>query len=55
MDNVEVDGRREMEVPGYEKPVIFGLMSHFFYRMHGSGESSHWFLFLSTKTAPRVT
>ena len=38
LDNKELDGRTLLSVPGYEKKVEFGVMTHFNYPIEGSDE-----------------
>ena len=39
LDNKELDGRTLLSVPGYEKKVEFGVMTHFNYRIEDSDET----------------
>ena len=38
IDNKELDGRTLLTVPGYERKVEFGVMTHFYYPIEGSDE-----------------
>ncbi|KAL5336751.1 valyl-tRNA synthetase mitochondrial precursor [Aspergillus crustosus] len=38
VDNKEVEGRTLLDVPGYEKKVEFGVLTHFCYEIDGSKE-----------------
>ncbi|XHG02564.1 hypothetical protein AWENTII_005911 [Aspergillus wentii] len=38
VDNKEVEGRTLLDVPGYEKKVEFGVLTHFCYEIDGTGE-----------------
>lgn len=38
VDNKELTGRTLLDVPGYERKVEFGVLTHFQYEMDGSGE-----------------
>ncbi|KAL4883775.1 valyl-tRNA synthetase mitochondrial precursor [Aspergillus karnatakaensis] len=38
VDNLEVEGRTLLDVPGYEKKVEFGVLTHFCYEMDGTKE-----------------
>ena len=38
VDNIELEGRTLLEVPGYDRKVEFGVITHFCYKIDGSGE-----------------
>ena len=41
MDHVEIEKKTKVEVPGYDKPVTFGLIFDFAYKLSdGSGNKS---------------
>jgi valyl-tRNA synthetase len=39
VDNKELEGRTLLEVPGYERKVEFGVITHFKYPIEGSSET----------------
>lgn len=38
VDNVELDGKKLLDVPGYDKKVEFGVLTHFQYAIEGTDE-----------------
>jgi valyl-tRNA synthetase len=39
VDNIELEGRTLLDVPGYERKVEFGVITHFKYQIEGSDET----------------
>lgn len=39
VDNIELDGRTLLDVPGYDQKVEFGVMTYFRYKIDGSNET----------------
>lgn len=38
VDNKDIEGRTLLKVPGYDEPVMFGVLTHFAYPVEGSDE-----------------
>lgn len=41
VERVEVSGPTPLSVPGYDRPVMFGELTDFAYKVCGSGQSTH--------------
>lgn len=39
VDNIELTGRKKLSVPGYDKPIDFGVLTYFKYHIEGSKET----------------
>lgn len=37
VEQINIDGPTNIPVPGYEKPIPFGTLFHFAYKLHNSG------------------
>lgn len=38
VDNIQISGRTKLSIPGYDKKIDFGLLTHFYYEIEGTGE-----------------
>lgn len=44
VDHINVNGATDVPVPGYEKPVRFGVLTHFAYKFQDSGQCTFFLL-----------